>query len=89
MFGIAGVVVVLVGMLGIGLAALAPIKGLLFLLLLTRLKLRLRTSMLAALGLDGPETIAIVLVERSGRIVWQQSGRFDQGKLERLRATLG
>lgn len=44
---------------------------------------------LAALGLDGPETIAIVLVERSGRIVWRQSGRFDQGKLEGLLAALG
>lgn len=44
---------------------------------------------LAALGLDGPETISTVLVERSGEIAWRQSGRFDQGKLEGLLAALG
>jgi len=43
---------------------------------------------LTALGLEGPETISIVLVERSGRIVWQERGRFDQEKLRGLSTTL-
>jgi hypothetical protein len=46
------------------------------------------TRVLAALGLEGPGTISIVLVERSGRIVWQQCGRFDQEKLGGLSAAL-
>jgi hypothetical protein len=43
---------------------------------------------LKALGLEGPETIAVVLIERSGEIVWQQHGPFDERKLSGLSAAL-
>ncbi len=43
---------------------------------------------LAALGLKDTETIAIVLVERSGGIAWQGSGRFSEEKLRGLAAAL-
>lgn len=43
---------------------------------------------LAALGLPDTEKIALVLVERSGRIAWQGSGGFEAGKLRALSAAL-
>jgi hypothetical protein len=42
----------------------------------------------ATLGLRDTETIAIVLVERSGRIAWQGSGGFNEEKLRGLSAAL-
>lgn len=44
---------------------------------------------LGALGLSNTETIAVVLVERSGRIAWQGGGRFHSGQLQEVSATLG
>lgn len=44
---------------------------------------------LGVLGLADSGTIAVVLVERSGRIIWQGGGRFDADQLRDLTAVLG
>lgn len=44
---------------------------------------------LAALDLAGTGTIAVVLLDRAGRIVRQREGRFDEAKLRDLEAELG
>jgi carbon monoxide dehydrogenase subunit G len=41
-------------------------------------------KVVSALGLPGTETIAVMLVERSGRILATELGRFDELKAERL-----
>lgn len=41
-------------------------------------------KVVSALGLPGTETIAVMLVERSGRILATELGGFDEGKAERL-----
>ena len=41
-----------------------------------------------ALGLPGTETIAVVIVNRGGRIEWQESGEFDRIHFSALTAAL-
>ena len=45
-------------------------------------------TVLDNLGLAGSDTIALVLVERSGRILGTETGGFEPGKTERLTAAL-
>jgi len=41
-------------------------------------------KVVSALGLPGTETIAVLLVERSGRILASELGGFDEQKAQRL-----